>query len=557
MTRKSSLLFVIFLIFSCSLWAASSSQTEWTLGAQKFSFTRNQSDSVSEGVAQMFPARILEKLSSGLYRNVTEDERLERELYTIKQDNKSLFLQLSAEVKRRDSLVTQNYSARELEKKIAEEDKKIKDIKDKLAANLEKQKKAAEQNEVQAASVATGASVSEKIVLYKKDISSLFTPSKDAQLLGLTSSLFEEEVLKANINCLITGSITAFDEYMSLTVYAHVFPGAKQIAVITEVGSLDDADLMAASIASKLTPELAAAMPCTIKINIEPQQALEVQKTYIDDILINNLDSEFTIDSGVHFIQFTAEGYKNAGTSYYFEGGQSYLITVNLVKTEETTIYLGSHKELGGSFLINGSSAQALTDGKGRIVINGNAVLGEFITEDKNTAYFYIPENKIIEDGLYTAKLKTVNHTDFIEKRRREMYLSYSILVTSLIPTIICSGTVKSYKAILADPQKQKKIDNLNEKISTANKWVLASNISSGISIACAVWFAFELYRYFTAANSVLPVSTSLQTNYIPAPVKEEQPPQAADQTEQAEQADQTAQTEEAEQADEPLLIEE
>ena len=551
MTRKSSLVFVFLLVFSCGLWAASSSQTEWTLGAQKFSFTRNQSDSVSEGVAQMFPVRILEKISSGLYRNVTEDERLERELYKIKQDNTSLFLQLSAEVKRRDSLVTQNYKERELEKKIAEEDKKIKEIKDKLAANLEKQKKASEENTAQNSSVVTGASASEKIVLYKKDISSLFTTSKDAQLLGITGSLFEEEVLKANINCLITGSITAFDEYMSLTVYAHVFPGAKQIAVITEVGSLEEADLMAASIASKLTPALAAAMPCTIKIHIEPEQARELQKTYIDDLLINNLDSEFTIDSGVHFIQFTAEGYKNAGTNYYFEGGQSYQINVSLVKQEETTIYLGALNNPDGSFLINGSAAQELTDGKGRIVINGNAVLGEFITEDKNTAYFYIPENKILDDALYTAKLKTVNHTDYIEKRRREMYLSYSILVTSLLPTIICSGTVKSYKAILADPQKQKKIDNLDEKISTANKWVLASNISSGISIACAVWFAFELYRYFTAANSVLPVSTKVQTDYIPATVKEEQQPQSAEQTEL------TQETEQTEQADEPLLIEE
>ncbi len=553
MTRKSRLTFTFLLIFSCGLFAATNTQTDWTVGAQKFSFTRNQSDFVSEGVAQMFPTRILEKLSSGLYRNVTEDEKLERELYKIKQDNRSLFLQLSAEVKKRDSLVTQNYSARELEKKIAEEDKKIKDIKDKLADNLEKQKQAAAESTEKALDTANAsAASSEKIVLYKKDIASLFTPSKDAQLLGLTGSLFEEEVLKANINCLITGSITAFDEYMSLTVYAHVFPGARQIAVITEIGSLDDADLMAESIASKLTPAIANSMPCTIRINIEPVQARAVQKTYIDDILFTNLDSDFTIDSGVHFIQFTASGYRNAGTNYYFEGGKSYQITVSLVETEEKTIYLGSLNNLTGSFLINGSAAQELTDGNSRIVINGNAVLGEFITEDKNTAYFYIPEDKVLGDTLYTAKLKTVNHTDFIEKRRREMYLSYSILVTSLIPTVICRGTVKSYKAILADSQKQKQIDNLDEKIGTANKWVVASNVSSAISVVCAVWFAFELYRYFTAANSVLPVSTGMNTAYIPA--------EPADQNQQSESAE-TGQTEseqsETEQSEEPLLIEE
>lgn len=531
MTRKSRLTFTFLLVFSCGLFAATT-QTDWTVGAQKFSFTRNQSDSVSEGIARMFPTRILEKLSSGLYRNITQDELLARELYKINQDNNSLFLQLSAAVKKRDSLVTQNYSARELEKKLAEENKKIKEIKDKLAANIERQKQAVQSAEQKAAVAGSGtdSDTTEKIILYNKDIASLFNPSATAQSLGLKSAQFETEVVKANINCLITGQITAYDEYMSLTVYAHVFPGAREIAVITEVGSVEDADLMAANIASKLSPAIANAMPCTIKITIEDMEAPELVNTYIDDILFKNIDSEFTIDSGVHFIQFTAPDYKNVGTNYYFEGGNRYSITVSLQKTEPKTIYIGPLNNLDGSFLINGVSAQKLTDGKGKITINGNAVLGQFVTEDKNSAFLYIPDSKIEQDALYTAKFKTVNHSDYIEKRRREMYLSYSILVTSLVPTIITRGTVKSYKAILADPEKQKKIDNLEEKIDTANKWVLSSNISSAVSIACGVWFIFELYRYFTAANSVLPTNTKMSFDYVPAeplPTGQEEAPQA------------------------------
>ena len=518
MTRKSRLVFTFLLVFSSALFAATT-QTDWTVGAQEFSFTRNQSDSVSQGIARMFPVRILEKLSSGLYRNVTQEELLARELYKINQDNNSLFLQLSAAVKKRDSLVTQNYSARELEKKIAEENKKIKEIKDKLAANIQRQKQTVQSAEQKTAAAGTGkdSGTTEKIILYNKDIASLFKPSSTAQSLGLKSAQFETDVVKANINCLITGQITAYDEYMSLTVYAHVFPGAREIAVITEVGSVDDADLMAANIASKLSPAIANAMPCTIKITIENREALESVNTYIDDILFKNIDSEFTIDSGVHFIQFTAPGFKNAGTNYYFAGGNSYSINVSLQKTEPKTIYVGSLNAIDGSFLINGVSAQKLSDGKGKITINGSAVLGQFITEDKTSAFLYVPDSKVEQDALYMAKLKAVNHSDFIEKRRRQMYFSYSILVTSLVPTIITKGTVKSYKAILADTEKQKKIDNLEEKIKTANNWVLSSNISSAISIACGVWFVFELYRYFTAANSVLPQSTKISFDYVPA----------------------------------------
>lgn len=518
MTRKSRLVFTFLLVFSSTLFAATT-QTDWTVGAQEFSFTRNQSDSVSQGIARMFPVRILEKLSSGLYRNVTQDELLARELYKINQDNNSLFLQLSAAVKKRDSLVTQNYSARELEKKIAEENKKIKEIKDKIAANIQRQKQTVEQASQSSAGTGSknASDSTEKIILYNKDITSLFTPSATARSLGLNSAQFETELVKANINCLITGQITAYDEYMSLTVYAHVFPGVREIAVITEVGSVDDADLMAANIASKLSPAIANAMPCTIKITIENREALESVNTYIDDILFKNIDSEFTIDSGVHFIQFTAPGFKNAGTNYYFAGGNSYSINVSLQKTEPKTIYVGSLNAIDGSFLINGVSAQKLSDGKGKITINGSAVLGQFITEDKTSAFLYVPDSKVEQAALYMAKLKAVNHSDFIEKRRRQMYLSYSILVTSLVPTIITKGTVKSYKAILADTEKQKKIDNLDEKIKTANNWVLSSNISSAISIACGVWFVFELYRYFTAANSVLPQSTKISFDYVPA----------------------------------------
>ena len=404
-------------------------------------------------------------------------------------------------------------------KKIAEENKKIKEIKDKLAANIQRQKQAVQSAEQKTAAAGTGkdSGTTEKIILYNKEIASLFKPSSTAQSLGLKSAQFETDVVKANINCLITGQITAYDEYMSLTVYAHVFPGAREIAVITEVGSVDDADLMAANIASKLSPAIANAMPCTIKITIENREALESVNTYIDDILFKNIDSEFTIDSGVHFIQFTAPGFKNAGTNYYFAGGNSYSINVSLQKTEPKTIYVGSLNAIDGSFLINGVSAQKLSDGKGKITINGSAVLGQFITEDKTSAFLYVPDSKVEQDALYMAKLKAVNHSDFIEKRRRQMYLSYSILVTSLVPTIITKGTVKSYKAILADTEKQKKIDNLEEKIKTANNWVLSSNISSAISIACGVWFVFELYRYFTAANSVLPQSTKISFDYVPA----------------------------------------
>ncbi len=525
MTRKFKLALIIMLLSSTAFTAAA--QSNWVIATQKFTFTRNQTGSVADGIATMFPARILEKLSSGMTRSIDEEESAARDLYRLRQDKNSLFLQLSSEVKKRDSLFLQKYSQSELNRKLADADKKIAEIKKKLSDNLEEQRlisfKAYENNTIKAGlesqtkeSSGKESPLLEKINLYKNDITALFLPSQTAQDFGIEDPLFEKEVVSANINCLIRGQITAYDEYLSLTVQAFVFPGAKEIASITEIGSIDDADLIASNIASNLSPYITNSQPCRITIAVLPKEASSLVNTYIDDILYKNTSSEITIDSGVHFIQFTAQGYVNTGTNYYFSGGREYHIEVTLEKTEEKTLFLAPLKEISGSFVVNGKAAEELADKKARIVINGNAVLGEFLTEENLSSFFYIPQNRLYDQALYRVKVNPLEHGDYIEKARRRMYLSYSILVTSLIPSIICKGSVQSYKSILADTQKQKNVENLEKNIKTANAWVLASNISTGISIACGVWFIFELYRYFKAADSVLPANTKINFDYVP-----------------------------------------
>ena len=96
MTRKFRLFQICTIIFfSCLLQplTAAQNKTDWTVGAQRFTFSRNQTGSVADGIAVMFPTRILEKLSSNLYRNVKTDETANRELYKIRQERNSLFLQ--------------------------------------------------------------------------------------------------------------------------------------------------------------------------------------------------------------------------------------------------------------------------------------------------------------------------------------------------------------------------------------------------------------------------------------------------------------------------------
>ena len=531
MTRKFKL-FLTLLLLSSNIFAATT-QTEWVIGAQKFSFTRNQTGSVADGIAVMFPARILEKLSSNMYRNLYKDEKAERELYKLRQEKSSYFLQLSSEIKKRDSLFLEKYGQSELDRKIEAQNKKIQEIKTKLEENLQKQheleESIAEENAqtVQAVSTSTKKSFfnykdteSEKITLYKNDISSLFTPSNLAMESGIKSAVFEKEVVNAKINCLITGQITAYDEYLAVTIEAVVYPGRKIVSTITEIGSIDDADFMASNIASALAPAITNSMPVTIQITVSEPTSYDMVHAYIDDILYNVTEQSFTIDSGVHFIQFTAEGYKNAGTNYYFDGNKNYEINVSLEPLETKTVYIDTKKALEGQFLINGLPSQVLSDGKSKIEINGNAVLGEFISEDKTSGFLYIPENKLEDGALYTAKVKPLDHSEYIEKYRKKMYLSYSILVTSLVPTIATTGRLKSYttlfegylkNGISQNPEDTKMLEDI---LNESQIWSITSKVFTGISIACGVWFVFELYRYFHAANSVLPASTKISFDY-------------------------------------------
>ena len=205
-----------------------------------------------------------------MYRSLPQDEKNTRELYQLRQERNSLFLQLSSEVKKRDSLFLEKYTQSELNRKIADADKKVDEIKKKLSDNLNLQKGYSEnfQNE-NLIKLWNINQTQEKITVYNNDISSLFKPSEQALAQGIKSSVYEKEVTNAKINCLITGKITAYDEYISLTVEAYIFPGAKLATTITEIGTVYDADFIASSIVTQLSPVITNSMPVTIKINNE------------------------------------------------------------------------------------------------------------------------------------------------------------------------------------------------------------------------------------------------------------------------------------------------
>ena len=497
---------------------------KWVIAAQKFVPDLSiASDVVNDKTAELIPADILEKIGYSAMRNVYPDERFERTKYKLRTERQSLFLQLSAEYKKRDALVLSNYSDMKLKSAIKESEKKIKDIQKKIDANLAEQKKASDENEKQMAQVDQALkSMNEKesefdryknlfrrmfvhdesiiqqeqISFYKDDYTSLFSFSDQLKELSVTDPLCEKAVVNAGINTLITGRFSKYGEYISVYVDLYSFPGAKRIGSVAEVGSVNDLELINTSIVMQIIPILVNSLPVQLEIAISPEEAEAKTMVFIDNVLQKLENGKIIVDSGINTIQFVSEGYKSATTTYNFESNKKYKIEVNFEKPKTGYIQVGLRKPLEGNLLMNGERAIDIDGKKSQISINGNAILGEFISENGDTAFFYIPEKMVYDGNYVTIKPKPMDRMAYIDKRRKIMYGTYSVFILSLIPTFYAYGNYQNYVNLYKNYQVDTK---------TARNWQNATNVTRFISIGCGVLWGYELVRYLIAANSVLP----------------------------------------------------
>ena len=476
-------------------------------------------------MAEMLPSAILENLNRSIQRNVMPDEQLERSLYKLRTERQSLYLQLSSEYKKRDALVLSNYSDSDLKAALKTEEKKIQEIQDKIDANLQELQtqtdeaayklhllehdKSKTKDPEQLSELGKFGQLfknifikdkslytQETVAFYRNDISAMFKPSDTAALDGPLSGIFEKEAYSAGINSLITGVITGYGDYISVSAELFLYPGAKSAGVITEVGSTKELELIASSIAMQMLPIITNAMPVELEIVIGPDKAVPDSEIYIDDVLYSGLAQKIMLDSGVHNIQFISKNYRTAGTSYYFEGNRKYLINVNFEELKPGNLQLGLKKNQAGEIYADGVKALDIGEGKSQIAINGKAILGEFIAENGETSFFYIPKKNAVDGNYLTINPKPMDRMNYIDSRRKWMYGAYSVFMLSLVPAFYTNGKFKNNLQLFNKWQ----ID-----YAEAKNYQTAMNISRIISISCGVFWGYELVRYLMAANTVLP----------------------------------------------------
>lgn len=529
--RKTVALFLMTAALSCL------HADDWVIAARKFSFAQKGTrSSVAEGAASLIPTLVLERISVGLDRETSAEELKDREYEKFRTERQSLFLQLSKEVKERDSVVVSERNADRAQKKIAEIEKKIDRIKKDIDENVKKsspdyssendpEKKAPSFFQAPPFLRKNHASDiparEEHVVLYKNSPDSLFEAEG-----SVGERRFEKAVIDAKINGLIDGVINVYGDYASVTCTLRVFPGAKVLGTVTEVGPLSDVISIAGNIARYIVPVVTNSLPAEIFFDIQPEECRSSVKIIFDGVVYNKVPPKIIARSGIHSLEVECDGFVSKSLAYNFSGGIQHRVFIPMEKTNPAVVSLTLFDPVPGSLYADGIFSGRISHGipSASATVNGSPVMGRFVSEergiekieeeytdssgkkktrivekpgDKLGFFYYIPENLQKDGAQLLVKGKSVDNAAVIDKRRIWTYRGYTALVLSLPVTLFGTGkynsSVNAYNSgYLGD-------------ISEVEKWNTVRIVSGGITIACASFFVFELVRYLRAASSVLP----------------------------------------------------
>ncbi|MBQ9630557.1 MAG: hypothetical protein IJR49_03105 [Treponema sp.] len=339
-------------------------------------------------------------------------------------------------------------------------------------------------------------SILEQVRLYKNDFTSLFVSNQNDK----TSALYEKELVSNGINALLSGTILSYEGYISLTVSLVIYPGAKLAGTVTDVDSVSNVHILASRVARSLLPFISNSLPVELVINIEPKEAQDNITFSLDDIVHKSIPENIVVQSGVHSLSFSSPGFQSIGTTYSFSGSKKFLISVNMSSISDSSFYLRLKNHQDGNIYVSGDSGVKISDDNpiAKITINNQQVLGMFISKEGLPAPFYIDQKLLTSNANLSVNVKTFNRDEYIDKRRRRMYTSYTALVISLMGTFFTYGNVNAASS------------------ATVNNWKIANYACIGISSACGAWLIYELVRYLIAADSVLPAKAKkLDANKI------------------------------------------
>lgn len=515
--RKIVIPLLLFSFAARGLFAAdndSLSDKNWILAARKFS-VEGADSKAAQSAASVLPKLILEHISVDMVRSVMTDEKAARKNDALLTERLDLFLQLSKEIKARDALVLNNYSSLSFELALADSQKKIKEIQNKIDENLKKQEgvfhpEKSKKRILRELRPDLMESI-EKIALYKNDSESLFEAGEEAEKDGVYSRKYEKEAASAKINAVVAGKVSFYGDYACASVDLVVYPGAKKIASAMEVGSLSEISLIAENLAFALLPKIANGLPVELEFSVNPKEALSNVTLTIDNIVYDPMPEKAVVSGGFHSVSFEADNYARETFVYNFSGRRKFFIEVNFKEKSEGSVKLVLSKFVPGDIFFDGkyvgpSSKTDYVDVP--LKVNGDTVFGYFespLVDKKNPEnthdeimFLQIPRNLMVDGNQLQARVKVFDVSKNIDRRRKIMYLSYSALILSLPFLFYTYGRFVTFQRGSMSSYGEVSLEDYN-------KYKNLSLIGCGITAACGVWFICELVAYLIAVDRTLP----------------------------------------------------
>jgi hypothetical protein len=498
---------VFLLCIFCAPFCAAAA--DWILAASPFEVNSYSTVKASEReAANLLPSLILDQFSSGFIRTIPLSETQARELATLKKAQQALFLQLTAAVKKRDAVVLENRNPRTVTKKIAVEEKKIAEIKEKLDQNMQEINAFLPEFATETLAEETRPSLFTRIFrkkTTKEDASASPEPvaiwKNDMQAL-LAGTELETAKKEGKINGLITGKIMAQDEYAAVSVELRAFPGGELLGSAMDIGRLADSNSIVRSLYFSLLPPIVNSLPVILQFEVYPPEIRDTIHITIGDIVLSEIPDSYSVQSGVRQIGFDAEGYEIESLSMNFEGGTTYLISVELHEKRLNAISLSLKKDALGLFLIN---AKTLGDTPVSVETSGRTMLGRFDPEAGLPGYFVVPANAASSGKTdWTVKPNTADISARIETSRKIMYASYSAFILSLPVVFYFWGEYTKYNVAAYVTPTAGNIDTWRE-------WEKNKNIATGVTIGLAANFFVQLFVYLYRANAIIPATATVE----------------------------------------------
>lgn len=448
----------------------------WVLAASRFEAT--DIPEFFSGYADAVPLLVLQRLSGSFTRNIQVSESRARELQTWTNGLAALVKSRTELTLTRDKILFDTVSETTRAKRRKAADEKIRSKEEEIS---QYQKKPVSESKAGASDDDSAIEGEPKQVTLWESGAKLF----DAGDVPLSQSL-----TTAKIQGLLTGTLEDAAGYLVVTLSLETGLPDSIPVTAQAAGSYEDLDLIIDTLASAVKTTFSFVEPVNLHFVVEPETA----SVFVDGGKLLPGKDSMTVPEGTHKIDASAPGYRSSSEEQVFSGSADYMITIAL--REEELHSVGFASTVTGSLVYLESSYFGETPLQ--MSIPSRISLGLSIAGGVPT-WFYLDGTE--PDSDYRIDSNRIKTKTLIERRRSVLYWSLGALYISLPFAMLTNGVaqdkLRSYDAgyLPNDTATQSNIEG----------WIMASNVTAGISIGLGVNYAVQLVRYLLAADRVLP----------------------------------------------------